>query len=800
VIVSAQSPNCQLAVTGGYECFDRFHFKPGDLQAAYHNIGDVEVYDFEKWTVSRLRLQSVDTANHIAILSGPALQDSNTGFLPGHRYLLENVQEALSQPGEWYLDRATTPMTLTYLAAPGEDMAQATVVAPQIAQVLVASDLQYVTFRGLSFAHDNWVVPAGGHPSAQGEPRVSAAVSFSRPSFVTVDSCVIAHTGGYGLEMVGAGAQQGSPTDQIVNNELYDLGAGGIRVGQLEQPSDTEANVAQGILVANNIVAGGGRVLPASMGIFLGDTHDNTVTHNDVFDFYQTGIEVCVPQPATCPFPHDNTISFNHVSRIGQGVTSDFAGIYLATYSNPGNLVTNNRIHDVTHAIGDSDGYGGHGVYLDNMTSNVTVQNNLIYRTSQSNYMNDAGISNNFSNNLLAYAYLGTISRGPALIDGVSFRFTNNVVAFLQAIQHPIDWECGTTAQQAVPCPQRFFFDSNLYWSTAGAAPSFITSMLGQPAKFTTYTMAQWQALGEDVHSLNQDPRFQNPTYPADDFRLQPGSPAVTLGFQPFDPTLAGRSAPRLYPPALPPAFPPQALDPVKDYGQPATAGQLALAVVSNATYGAVAAGSIVTAFGANLSTGALQAPSAALPASLLGTTVTVTDSAGALMQAPLYYVSQGQVNFAMPAGMAAGVASVMITSGAGIVSAGGVTTSAVAPGLFSADGSGKGLAAAETTIDGVNYLLTAPGNVAAPMNVSGGKTYLVLFATGLANRSSLAGVSVQVGGVNLAPVYAGAQGVYPGLDQVNVLLPATLKGKGTVSVTVTVDGSVSNAVAIAVQ
>jgi len=48
--------------------------------------------------------------------------------------------------------------------------------------------------------------------------------------------------------------------------------------------------------------------------------------------------------------------------------------------------------------------------------------------------------------------------------------------------------------------------------------------------------------------------------------------------------------------------------------------------------------------------------------------------------------------------------------------------------------------------------------------------------------------------------VYAGAQGVYPGLDQVNVLLPATLKGKGTVNVTVTVDGSVSNAVAIAVQ
>ncbi len=73
---------------------------------------------------------------------------------------MENVQDALTQPGQWFLDRSTTPWTLTYLANAGENPNTDTVIIPQLPQVLVASNLQYVTFQGLTFEHDNYTLPA----------------------------------------------------------------------------------------------------------------------------------------------------------------------------------------------------------------------------------------------------------------------------------------------------------------------------------------------------------------------------------------------------------------------------------------------------------------------------------------------------------------------------------------------------------------------------------------------------------------------------------------------------------------
>ena len=58
------------------------------------------------------------------------------------------MEDELTQPGQWFLDRSTTPWTLTYLANPGENPNTDTVIVPQLTQFLVASNLQYVTFQG----------------------------------------------------------------------------------------------------------------------------------------------------------------------------------------------------------------------------------------------------------------------------------------------------------------------------------------------------------------------------------------------------------------------------------------------------------------------------------------------------------------------------------------------------------------------------------------------------------------------------------------------------------------------------
>ena len=214
----------------------------GDLKETYHNITDVEIDDFEVWTMAWLRLKSIDTKNNIAYLTRSSAMNHNSGFIAGHRYLVENVQEALSEPGEWYLDRAATPSTLTYIPKPGEDPRKTTVVAPQLEQMISAENLNYVTFQGIAFEHSNWVVPAIGHESFPGgvgdrtakpESRLSRppSASLKSASYVVLDGCVVAHVGGWGVEFVGRGPFQATPVNQVINSAVhYDIGAGGIRV------------------------------------------------------------------------------------------------------------------------------------------------------------------------------------------------------------------------------------------------------------------------------------------------------------------------------------------------------------------------------------------------------------------------------------------------------------------------------------------------------------------------------------------------------------------------------------------
>jgi len=77
-----------------------------------------------------------------------------------------------------------------------------------------------------------------------------------------------------------------------------------------------------------------------------------------------------------------------------------------------------------------------------------------------------------------------------------------------------------------------------------------------------------------------------------------------------------------------------------------------------------------------------------------------------------------------------------------------------------------------------------------APLDLATGQNHtLVLNLTGVRNRTSLASVSVGVGSVTLSALYAGPVASFPGLDQINVAVPASLRGSGTQSLSVTVDG-----------
>ncbi|MFN7928850.1 MAG: hypothetical protein U0Y68_13050 [Blastocatellia bacterium] len=236
-----------------------------------------------------------------------------------------------------------------------------------------------------------------------------------------------------------------------------------------------------------------------------------------------------------------------------------------------------------------------------------------------------------------------------------------------------------------------------------------------------------------------------------------------------------------------------------------------AATTVSAATYlgPQLAAGQIASAFGSALATNAQGAPGLPLLTTLLGTTVSVTDSAGITRLAPLFYVSPTQVNYQIPFATAPGKATVTITSGAGSTSVGLIDLVTVAPGLFSATSDGKGYAAAQVqrvttdnkqTIEEIVSFDPVKGQfVPLPIDFKNGtdRLFLLLYGTGLRNRSALSAVSAQIGGVTLPVDYAGAQGSYEGLDQVNIELPRSLSGRGEVDVVLTIDGKAANTVRI---
>lgn len=242
-----------------------------------------------------------------------------------------------------------------------------------------------------------------------------------------------------------------------------------------------------------------------------------------------------------------------------------------------------------------------------------------------------------------------------------------------------------------------------------------------------------------------------------------------------------------------------------------------AAAVVSAASYNSqqLASNSIAVAWGANLATGTAIATTI-LPTTLAGASIKVTDATGAERLAPLFFASPNQINYLIPSGTAVGPALITINSTNGNIATDEIQIAKVSPGLFSADGTGKGLAAAvvlRIKSDGKqayepvgqfdpvqNRLAALPIDLGPDQGNASDQVFLILFGTGLRNRTSLADVKVRIGGVDLPATFAGAQGNLSGVDQINVLLPRSLAGRGGVEVMMTVESLIANGVTIAIK
>jgi uncharacterized protein (TIGR03437 family) len=236
---------------------------------------------------------------------------------------------------------------------------------------------------------------------------------------------------------------------------------------------------------------------------------------------------------------------------------------------------------------------------------------------------------------------------------------------------------------------------------------------------------------------------------------------------------------------------------------EPNTSSPIGIPVALNSAGAAspgIAPEEIVSLYGWSMTDSTVQAATVPLPISLDGYRVTVSDSAGGARTAELYLVSPGQINFVVPKGTAP-VPAVITLSAPGLrplVVPIRVNVVPVAPGIFTTTSDGKGLPAAQLVRvrpDGsrVTENVTADG-----IRIGSDTVYLLLYGTGIRNRSSLSAVTCTIGDQDATVSYAGPQPESPGLDQVNVLLqPSARRHNGEVALILTVDGQTANPVTL---
>ncbi len=489
-----------------------FKFKGEDIQR-WSNLGDVNVIAYHAWTASWHNIAGVDEAQHTVRFVQPSGYPLSF-WDKEQRYTIENCLEALDSPGEWYLDRKSG--VLSYWPRPGEDMRTADAAAPVLMTLVrFAGDpdngkfVRGVKFIGLSFQHEEWDIPCD--KPADGQAAVTfldGAITGNGALECVLERCEVAHVGQYAINFA-----RGCRGNRIEQCHIHDLGGGGVRFGEPTHPKQEAAANAPGRtcgnIVRNCFIHDGGLVFPSGIGVWVGQSANNIIAHNEICDLFYSGISI----GWTWGYgPHDgagNIAEFNHIHHIGKGVLSDMGGIYTLGMQ-PGTVLRNNVIHDVL-----SFSYGGWGLYTDEGSTDIVLENNVVYLTKTGGFHQHYGKNNIVRNNIFALAAEQQIIRSRQE-DHCSFIFEGNVVYQDKGPLLGSNWG-----------NKNYKMDRNVYWRAHG-----------EPT-FTGMSFSEWQKdMGQDKDSVIADPKFVSVA--KRDFRLRPNSPALKLGFKPIDTRTVG--------------------------------------------------------------------------------------------------------------------------------------------------------------------------------------------------------------------------------------------------------------------
>lgn len=460
---------------------------------------------YHKWNTTRkknIRFSAHDSA--LYLVSGAVIRvnkvDSNSLFT------VENIPAAFNHPGEWWLDKNGD---CYYIPRPGETIQNTVAHAPANEYFVkiegsYGKPVQNIRFENLAFKVSAYNIPVNGNNPKQGAAFTDAAIMVNHARNIHFKNCEVAHTGHYAIWF-----RDNCAESSVRQSYLHDLGAGAIKIGPSVAVNDS--TFSHHITVDNNIIRSLGHTFGHAVAIGIFHASDNIVTHNEIADHLYSGISVGWIWGYAPSRAKRNTIQYNHIHHLGWGLISDMGGVYTLAPSE-GTIVSDNVIHHIYAAT-----YGGWGLYTDEGSTGITMENNLVYACKSGGFHQHYGKENIVRNNIFASQLLSQLEASRKE-PHTGFYFTRNIVWYEQGQLGGIRWEKVNSV-----------VDSNAYWDTRT-----------ENIKVGAFSFSQWQDSGRDVHSIIANPAFANRK--ALDFRFTPASQKVlkAIGFIPFDFKKAG--------------------------------------------------------------------------------------------------------------------------------------------------------------------------------------------------------------------------------------------------------------------
>ncbi len=486
----------------------------------FSNVTDIDVRIMHFWCDELLPVHSVNSAIGRIETTKP----SSMTVRVNDNYIFENVKEALSLPGEWYLDR--TEEKLYYIPEEGDTVDNTVLYAGVTEQLITFSNVSDISFQGINFENTDWEQISGlgfagnfsetnplftnlkyesVHPQAAYE--IPAAISISDSSEINFTDCRFEN-----ISFTAIKFEKNTENCNVTTCRFNEIGANAVFIhGDFVMPATT-----RNINITDCHISRYGRIFNNAIGILLTHASDCNLTNNEIHDGWYTGISVGWNWGYTDHPTQNININKNKIYNIGNGWLSDMGGIYTLGIQ-PGTVISENIIYNVGCYDGEY-GYGGWGIYLDEGSSEILVERNLVYDCSSQTFHQHYGKDNIIKNNIFAFGGSGAfiITRHE---EHNSLTLKNNILVVdnkpIYAFNTDADW---------------FTDDSNVYHDYSRTKNVYSGSSMNIDERKSIVILT---AQGLYKNANYTDPYFKDAENR--DFTLALNSPALESGFEPWE-------------------------------------------------------------------------------------------------------------------------------------------------------------------------------------------------------------------------------------------------------------------------